>query len=518
MKIAISQKRLYMNNIDKNYKMIEASVLEAKDRADLLVFSELALTNHIFGQRLIDSKTLIDYHDKVIELSHKIPIVWGHYDDDLKSSIYYAKDGKVVEYGDEYHPFRIELQDMVLVVSMNKVKTHNFNLVIGLNEVAFDKEEPIYENTLILGAQGIYNNGHEVYVLNDSGYVSHGDKLYALESDFEIIDLGHLDNKPLKVKSKLDVLLEGIKYFDDEYLAYGPKWIVGVSGGLDSSVTLALLVMALGKERVHGVTMPSEFTRELTLKNAHHLFEVLNISHEEIDIMDMVNATVDSLEYERIEGLAYENIQARLRGHTLMSVSSLINGVISNNGNKIETALGYATLYGDAIGALSLLGDVNKLEVGMLAEAINQRFSKEVIPKNLIPKLDEHDVIWDFAPSAELAKDQFDPMKWGYHDLLVEYLMQNSIESYLEKYLDGTLFEMEVGKYLSVYRLSDDEFISDLEWVYRQLSIATYKRIQIPPVLKLYSYGFSPEAQVPIVYSERYMELKSKVLKKERFD
>ena len=67
--------------------------------------------------------------------------------------------------------------------------------------------------------------------------------------------------------------------------------------------------------------------------------------------MDMVNATVDSLEYERIEGLAYENIQARLRGHTLMSVSSLINGVISNNGNKIETALGYATLYGDAIGA-----------------------------------------------------------------------------------------------------------------------------------------------------------------------
>ena len=115
MKIAISQKRLYMNNIDKNYKMIEASVLEAKDRADLLVFSELALTNHIFGQRLIDSKTLIDYHDKVIELSHKIPIVWGHYDDDLKSSIYYAKDGNVIEYGDEYHPLELSYKTWCLL-------------------------------------------------------------------------------------------------------------------------------------------------------------------------------------------------------------------------------------------------------------------------------------------------------------------------------------------------------------------------------------------------------------------
>ena len=196
-----------------------------------------------------------------------------------------------------------------------------------------------------------------------------------------------------------------------------------------------------------------------------------------------------------------------------MTLSSLENGVVINNGNKIEVAFGYATLYGDAIGALAILGNLNKLELGDLARDVNAIHNQEIIPINLIPVLKDTHVEWDFAPSAELAQDQFDPMKWAYHDYLVDYLLEYSVESLMEKYLDGSIKETLPGKYLTAYGLDDPiKFIDDLEWVVRTMNLAVYKRVQSPPVVRISRLGFGNETQGPVLKSHKYEDLKKKIL------
>lgn len=519
MKIAISQKRLYMNNPQKNFDLLKADVNKAIGKADLIVFSELSLSSTLIGDRIVNDtllNTLSKLQKQVIKLSQDIPIVWGNLHQmqgEAFNALFYAKEGQLESYGFEDEPFEFTLNNQTFTVSHDPMVTPNLNLVLGMHPYEHEKISETYPNTLKVGSDGLSNNGHEVYQLDNFGYLNYKNKTQIFYDDFIIIDTQNINTTPVPKPTLLDHLIKGIQYFDEENLAYKPTWLVGVSGGLDSALSVTLLTLALGKARVHGVSMPGPFTREITLKNAQHLFKALDISHETIDIKPMVDATVSAMNHGDITGLAYENIQARLRGHTLMTLASLKNGIVSNNGNKIEAALGYATLYGDAIGGLSLLGDLTKLEVGQLAKEINQK--KEIIPNNLIPNINPDKIEWEFAPSAELSEGQFDPMKWGYHDLLIPYLMENSVESFLEKVLDTTLFKTPLGQYLKGYQLSPEAFIQDLEWVVRSLNLAVYKRIQTPPVLKVSRIGFGVEPQVPLMYSDKYQLLKDKILKKD---
>lgn len=523
MRIAISQKRLYMNQPEKNFELLKQDVLESKGKADLIVFSELALSSALYGHRLVNDaliKLLLEKQKEVIKLSKHIPIVFGNImivGDQYYNALFYAKDGKLEAYGFEEEPFDFKLKNLDFIVSHEAVETDKINIVLGLKPYNKDLNHEIYPNTIYVGSDGLYNNGNEVYVLDDYGYVSYKNKCQYLENGMyenktNIIDLKDLSYNKRHNHTILNHLIKGIKYFDEENLSYKPKWIVGVSGGLDSALSVTLLTLALGKERVHGVTLPGPYTRDISLQNANHLFNVLDISHETIQIHAMVDATVASMNVEKIEGLAYENIQARLRGHSLMTIASIINGVVSNNGNKIESALGYATLYGDAIGAFSILADLTKLEVGNLASEINETYHKEIIPTNLIPNIENYAVRFGFAPSAELSQDQFDPMKWGYHDHLVPYLLEHSIERFMEQLIDNSVYDLEMGHYLKQYNLSKSEIIEDLEWVYRQINTAVFKRTQTPPVLKVSGNGFTPEAQVPLYYSSEYIKLKNKYL------
>ena len=567
MKVAIVQQRIYSGNIKKNFENIKQTIETWKDKADLIVFPEMAVSGYFIGDRYTNKdleKELLELNEAIRELSQGTAVIWGSIhknESKLYNAAYFAIDGawakresgkddglytkhllptysvfddaRYFEVGNgNFEPFifnnkKISIQvcedlwDEGYDVSPTKeMLKYQPDVMINISTSPWTKTkdnarlEAIKRHEfdipfVYVNATGMQNNGKNVMVFDGGSLVVKEDTIYKLPNNFEstveLVDLDSFQNHDSKVENKLyQAILKGIEYFDEESLPYKPKWIVGVSGGLDSSVTVALLTKALGKERVLGVTMPSRFTRDITKTNAYHLKEKLGIDFKEIPIGDMVDASVASLPYDKVEGLSYENIQARLRGHTLMSVASLENGVVSNNGNKIEVAFGYATLYGDAIGALGILGDLSKMEVGMIAECLNK--DDEIVPSNLIPKVLDHEVAWGFAPSAELAQDQFDPMKWGYHDTLVDYLNHNQLSELLEMYRSGDIYNHELGSMLKTYGLDKGEaFIKDLRWVLRTINTATYKRIQMPPILTVsedaYGTGLR-ESQLPSYINE----------------
>lgn len=541
MKIALGQIRIKANNPQENMKQMLRYIEDAKKEAvDLIIFPELSIPGVYVQKRNITQsfiQEVLNDNQKIIDASDGIAILFGsyHFDGALYNAAFYAKDQKLIDiatksnlacsrfeeqiFTPQKKTFTLWIDELELTVSLDELKENT--LFITSHLYKHDQSTPKLENSILVSGVGIYNTQKEVFGINGNSYFNyHGYLAQAnpvFESELLIQDTTHLvEVINVETNEILPFILPMIEMFDEEHLSFKPKWLVGVSGGLDSSVSFALLVLALGSERVHGVTMPGAFTRDITLSNAYHLAQKLEASFEEIPIGQMVDATLNSLEkngYHTIEGLSHENIQARLRGHTLMSVASLVNGVVCNNGNKIETALGYATIYGDAIGALSILGDLTKLEVGQLANEINEAYEEEVIPHNLIPTLSNHEVRWDFAPSAELSQDQFDPFKWGYHDHLVVYLLSHSVESVLEMYLDKQIAKTNFGQYMAFYGVDEPKaFIEDLEWLIKNLNNAIFKRMQTPPLLRVSKQGFGLENQANLYQSEHYKALKEKIL------
>jgi len=220
--------------------------------------------------------------------------------------------------------------------------------------------------------------------------------------------------------------------------------------------------------------------------------------------------------------LIEENVQAKIRGTSILSnLAAKYGGIFPNNGNKLEIALGYATLYGDWGGAISLLGDLTKTEVYELARYLNERvFEREVIPALLIP-----DALFRFrpdqiAPTAELKDNQIDPMKFGYHCALLEAMTdykKKSPEDVMRWFLDGTLhlhlgIEHELMVRWGVHRA--EEFLTDLDWFSRSIRNAVFKRVQSPPIIvtSKSAYGYDiRESILPEVESAEAVRLKSEI-------
>src|SRR5262249_48443677 len=177
--------------------------------------------------------------------------------------------------------------------------------------------------------------------------------------------------------------------------------VVGVSGGIDSALTAALAVEALGPERVHCVSMPSRYSSPETRTDARRLAENLGADFRELPIDEIYDANESALGESfagREPDLTEENIQARIRGLLLMALSNKFGWLVVATGNKSELSVGYATLYGDMAGGFALLKDVYKTDVFRLAEHLNERAGRELIPQSII----------DRAPSAELRENQLD--------------------------------------------------------------------------------------------------------------
>jgi NAD+ synthase (glutamine-hydrolysing) len=248
--------------------------------------------------------------------------------------------------------------------------------------------------------------------------------------------------------------------------------VVGISGGIDSALTLALCVDALGSERVHGVSMPSRFSSEGTRDDARRVAEGLGCSFREIPIERAVDELREGLREPTsgLEGLADENLQARVRGVVLMALSNTFGWLVVSTGNKSELAVGYSTLYGDMVGGFALLKDVFKTDVFRLTRYLNERAGTELIPASTIER----------PPSAELRLDQRD------EDSIPPYeVLDPVLEAYVE--LDRSREELL------------EEFDGAIvERVLALVDRAEYKRRQAPPGVKLRPKAFGRDRRTPI--------------------
>ncbi len=244
--------------------------------------------------------------------------------------------------------------------------------------------------------------------------------------------------------------------------------VIGVSGGIDSAVTAAIAVEALGADRVHSVSMPSRFSSEATRDDARAVSEALGVDFREIPIEQVVGTYHEAL--GGLEGLAAENLQARIRGTLLMALSNTHGWLVLATGNKSEMAVGYATIYGDMVGGFAVLKDVFKTDVFRLARHLNERAGRELVPVSTIER----------APSAELREDQRDDQSLPPYEVLDPVL-----EAYVE--LDRSREELETQFDPAV-----------VERVLVLVDRAEYKRRQAAPGVKLRPRAFGRDWRTPI--------------------
>jgi len=259
------------------------------------------------------------------------------------------------------------------------------------------------------------------------------------------------------------------------------KTALGLSGGIDSSLTAALAVEALGPDRVVGVTMPSQYNLSETRKDAVRLAENLGIRLLEIPIKPVFDSYLEALspsfkDYD--PNTAEENIQARIRGNLLMALSNKFGWLILTTGNKSELSVGYCTLYGDMAGGFAVLKDVLKKTVYDLSKHINQKAKKEIIPQTVI----------DRPPTAELRKDQKDEDSLGPYaqldPLIVGYVEENLP---LKKLIQKTHAKEDYAR--KIVTLVDRN---------------EYKRRQSPPGIKITPRAFGRDHRMPI--TNRYKQ------------
>ncbi len=281
--------------------------------------------------------------------------------------------------------------------------------------------------------------------------------------------------QPGDIATLHDALVMGVRDYFEKTGAFS-KALVGLSGGIDSAVTCALAVEALGADRVVGVTMPSKYSSSGSVDDSVALAEAYGIAFHNVPIVPAVSAFDEMLEdvfAGTRPGIAEENIQARTRGVTLMALSNKFNYLLLTTGNKSEMSVGYATLYGDMNGGLAVLADVFKMKVFALAEYINEQAGRDMIPHNTITK----------PPSAELRPDQKD------EDSLPPYpLLDEILRLYIEEQHDLNEISNATGK--------DTAFVHD---ILRKVDRNEYKRRQAPPGLRVTKKAFGIGRRLPIV-------------------
>ena len=248
--------------------------------------------------------------------------------------------------------------------------------------------------------------------------------------------------------------------------------VLGLSGGIDSALVASIAVDALGAENVHAVALPSKYSSEHSISDAEDLARRTGLNFRIVPIDPMVNEFVTNLS---LTGLAEENVQARVRGTTLMGISNQEGHLVLATGNKSELAVGYSTLYGDAVGGFAPIKDIYKTQVWQLAKWRNEL----AIYLDQIPPIPESSITKE--PSAELRPDQKDT------DSLPDYLL---LDQLLVRYVDGD----EGAASLIAGGFNHDLVNRVITLVDR----AEYKRRQYPPGTKISSRAFGKDRRLPV--------------------
>jgi len=357
------------------------------------------------------------------------------------------------------------------------------NTVGSQTEIVFDGGSLVYDiNGNKVKEMKYFEEDYQVFELEELSVVSKFSKTPSQAEDHEEVFFSAADvgvgNDTLQYltnEKNMDeiyhALILGIR---DYFFKMGfKKAILGSSGGIDSAVTQALAVQALGKENVRAILMPSQFSSSHSVTDAELLSKNLDNPYDIIPIKNIYESFLIGLKpvYEDLPfGLAEENIQARTRGNLLMAIANKFGYILLNTSNKSELATGYGTLYGDMAGGLSVLGDVYKTQVYALAKYINRQ--EKLIPENIITK----------APSAELRPDQKDS------DSLPEY---DTLDRVLYEYI-----ELRKGPKEIIGEGFDEALVNR---VLKLVNTNEYKRNQFCPIIRISCKAFGVGRRVPIV-------------------
>jgi NAD+ synthetase len=345
---------------------------------------------------------------------------------------------------------------------------------------------PIIYANMVGGQDELVFDGSS-FALDAAGRVTH--QLPAFEESVAIVEYaaGHLLPGAVSPRLTLEAeVYEALKLGVRDYLGKNgfPGAILGLSGGIDSALTLAIAVDALGADRVRAVMMPSPYTADMSLDDSREMVRRLGVRYDEIAIVPAMNTYAAMLEplFADLPPTAWvdttpENIQARIRGMVLMALSNRTGSIVLTTGNKSEMAVGYATLYGDMAGGFAVIKDVFKTFVYRLAHYRNTLC--EIIPENIITR----------PPSAELKPDQTD------QDTLPPYeVLDAIIEAYMER--DESPREIVAQGYAE----------ADVRRVVGMLKRNEYKRRQSPVGIRVSRRGFGKDWRYPITsrYSDEW--------------
>ncbi len=519
LKIALAQINPTVGDLDGNAKKIIREIKRAREQgAGLVVFPELAITGYPPKDLLLKPSFIKKNKEKLAEIvkeTKDIACIFGFVDNDgerLFNAAAFAQDRELVaiqhktylpnyDVFDEKRYFCEAKEAHVFDIGGTKFGINicediwvdagptesqakkGANLVVNISASPFYAGK-IKEREKLLSKRAKENQVYLVYLnlvggqddlVFDGGsaiYNKSGEPVARCRRFTEDLLVTGLDGTEKKapsfdmLKEIYNALVLGIR----DYVRKNgfKKVVVGLSGGIDSALTVALATRALGAKNVVGVAMPSEITSKESTKDAETIAKNLGIEYKLIPISDVVNAYANMFSEEfRDKGpdITEENIQARIRGNILMALSNKFGYLVLSTGNKSETAVGYTTLYGDMAGGLAALSDVPKTTVYKLADYI------KVIPRNIIVK----------EPSAELRAGQKDTDTLPPYDILDDIL-----HAYIEE---------NKGKGDIIESGHDAGVVSD---VIRRVDRNEYKRKQAPPGIRITPKALGSGRRMPI--------------------
>jgi NAD+ synthase (glutamine-hydrolysing) len=531
LRIALAQLNLFVGDVAGNTQRIIASSAEARDRlqADLVLFPELSLSGYppedlLFHTGLRQQvKTALE---RVRQETSGITVVTGYpeyVDEDIYNSAAVLRDGvAVANYRKQELPnyavfdekryftsgrdsciveikgIRVGLiicEDVWFPNPARAAKDHGAQVIVVINGSPYSlgyqerREEVVRERVRETGLPIVYVNllgGQDELVFDGGSFVmnAQGEIVQRIAPyveglfpvDIDLVDghavprLAHVEPLLSEEASVYNALVMGVRDYVNKHRF--PGIVLGLSGGIDSALTLAIAVDALGADRVHAVMMPSRYTSQMSLDDAAAEAKSLDVRYDVISIEGMFASALGSLKdvfAGRQPDTTEENIQARSRGLLLMAISNKTGRMVLTTGNKSEMAVGYATLYGDMAGGFAPIKDCSKMLVYRLANYRNS--VSPVIPQRVI----------DRPPSAELRPDQKDS------DSLPPYEVLDAI---LALFIEDDL---------SVDDITARGF--DRETVGRVLEMVKrneYKRRQAPPGVRISARAFGRDWRYPI--------------------
>ncbi len=540
MKVLVCQLDMTIGDYKGNLKKILESIERGKkERADIVLFSELALCGYPPEDLLLHENFVLEGEEvleKIVPHTKGLMVVIGLVrrnlakgEKPLLNSAAIVQDGAIVGFQDksllptydvfderryfepasEIHTWEWKGKKIGVLICEDiwehadkvgftkysvdpvaELAKQNIDLLLNLSASPYHFQKPdirlkvcqiacrTLEKPLILCAQV---GGNDQLIFDGYSLAVGGDgKLRQLgkgfEEDWMMVDLdAPLCPCPFEYDSTGDLyraLVLGTRdYFHKQGFTRG---IVGLSGGIDSALVACIAVEALGKENVLCVGLPSKYNAPSSTTDAQKLAKTLGVQWDLIPIQSMIDECLKELEPHfggRPEDVTEENIQSRLRGLTLMALSNKLGALVLSTGNKSELATGYCTLYGDMAGGLSVIADVTKTQVYMLARWLNRH--KEIIPQSIIEK----------PPSAELRPDQRDT------DTLPDYSI---VDSVLQSYVEDLMMPNEI---IEVHHIPKAVVYDLIRRIHRN----EFKRRQSAPGLRVSKKSFRVGRRYPVV-------------------